>query len=547
MNFIKVENNPFNKIALLVAVYTVIFIFFHLNDALFLSINDDFAVLNLLRNSSPYTLMLSYPTSQLLSELYDATPNIQWYSMLLFSSILGSFVLLHSALYELRARKKLAKIHYMLINVFAISIHVYLLLNITITSVTVWFLISSSFYWLATKRKSYIVSLALLLRFDVALGLLPLVILFNLLHYGFNTVSNKRLARVLLFSLGIITLQIQLPDQDYNDWLDWNTARAYYRDLKQEPAKDNLLNSEQVNILQTSWWTYDEAMIPTINVIDSAGSKLNVILLKIKNINFSILKKSFEDDLYKALIVSILSMSAIVFFKKSAVQTKLSLVLIALFVVSLILVRNVERVTLWLLAGTSLLIWLKTISLIPTRTNLAKSLKLLETVGVIVVIAIFSVRSYTDYHENKRLSSISNQVKNDFHKTKSMYPDAIFIPSISFPLGSMPRELFLGELFQEDDFIDYKRATGIGPAGWLSRHPFFYSFYMQEGYDSTTEAFRFYKLISSDNVYFIGYKNIISNRFIEYYNQFAPEGWHHIIDVVELDKLTLAQIKLVKK
>lgn len=547
MNFIKVEHSTFNKNTILVTLYAVVFVLFHLNDALFLSINDDFAVLNLLRNNSPYTLMLSYPTSLLLSNLYDTAPTIQWYSILLFSAILGSIVLIHSALYELRVGNKLARIHYILINVLSISIHVYLVLNITITSVTVWYLMSSSFYWIVTKRKSYIVSLALLLRFDVALGLLPLIFLFNLLHHGFNTASSKRLAKLLLFSMGIVSLQTQLPDKDYNDWLDWNSARAYYRDLKQEPAKDNMLTSYQVKVLQTSWWTYDERMIPSNSVIASVGTKLNVIILKIKNINFSILKKSFEDNLYKALIVTVLAMSAIVFLTKSTLQSKLSLVLICLFIVSLILVRNVERVTLWMLTGTFLVIWLEKNKYIPSYVSLPRGFKHLETAGLIILIALFSIRSYADYYENRRLSNISTQVKNDFHSTKAVYPDSIFIPSISFPLGSMPRELFLGGLFQEDEFIDYKRTTGIGPAGWLSRHPFFYSFYMEEGYDSTSEAFSFYRLITSENVYFLGYKNVISDRFIDYYNQLAPYGWHHTIDVIELENLTLAQIKLVKK
>lgn len=64
-------------------IYFLLLSFLFFNGAIF-SINDDFAVLNLLRDGSSDTLILSYPMSYILSFLYLQLPLIQWYSTLLF-------------------------------------------------------------------------------------------------------------------------------------------------------------------------------------------------------------------------------------------------------------------------------------------------------------------------------------------------------------------------------------------------------------------------------------------------------------------------------
>ncbi len=541
-------------------IYVLIIILLYNKGVLLLIQNDDFLVINLLKNKQAETLILSYPLSSILAFLYYYISFIPWLSVLLFSVFLICIWIYLEIVKYITKRKELEPKKYIfipnLLNFLGLTTHVLLLVNISITSFTVWFVMTTWLYFLMTGKRSYLTGFSFLLRFDVAFGLIPLLVFFYFLFnrsYGFSKKKLKKMIPLVFVISSIVALQLVMPSQKERYWRDWNTARSFFLDYKQEPANKNFLNAFQIATITRSWWIHDEELLPTESVIKSASNKMQVLWNIINTINKEKLIGLLNLQLhwpYWFLFVSLLLLAFLILLNgKRDWISKLSLCGVFSFIVLLFCMRSKERVTLWLLLGTNFTFLMCLFKINPLTTLKKQSLfHIITTLGVLLFIYLLYFQISRNIYRNLYWRAKSEREKKEFYDIKNNHPEAYFVPSIKTPLSVFDSDYLIGPLFEENDFLPLDRKTGIGPAGWGARHPFSYEFYDISTSDKKRKYSNFYEFMISKNTYFIGsVASVRDQHFVKnYYNLRAPDGFEHKITIKRFRFFALAQIKLVK-
>ncbi len=516
-------------------LYTVLFLglslFFLIFGYATLGTNDDWALRSLLAEKGVYgTLIMSYPLSFIMSKLYQYFPDIQWYSLLLTSVVFLDFYLI--TLY-IKSRSDLFQ--KVILTVLGLLFLSYVWFNISITIVTIITVLCAIGLFKRHLSLAFILmALASLLRTDMVLIFTPLAFLsFFFLRDHFKLSKIELAALALPIAVIAFSFWIQNQDKAYMQWLRFNHARSTVLDMGILDTKKIL--SENERRFLSGGWVQDERLLPTQKVIASAPSLGEIITQRLGTFDLDkISKHHFYHWLYLLLFFSLLALILNIRNKKSP--------LLALFIIggiALIVVRDVDRVTIPLL-----LLWvLLLLDMLKNRYT--------ANAFLLVFTSIFAYYFYPQigYHYYKENTLLLKEAKELIRQH-----DLACEPSLQFPTNLSQEEINIFQslfLFREHDWLRIN-AREILPAGWLSRHPYFY-----EAHDLSCGAHErrftdYHAFLTSGHSAFIGGKELTSSEttqillttYDEIYLKDRPECRHTTAIVASSEHFALSQIQI---
>lgn len=508
------------------SIFILISFWYILNDSSIFAVNDDLALLSLLKQEKFYsTLILSYPSSYVLHYLYNVS-NIQWYSLFITSTIFLNLYLI--SLHIAKLRKIYHKILFFLFIVLILS---YLWTHISITSLTLFTLFTAIFIGRDDIIKfSILLLFASLLRTGITINLFPFILIAYLIVAP-KILINRRKFLILLIIWFAIFLNISLTSLDIQDaeWHSFNSARAHLHDFKGEPKK-NTLSKEQM-ILIHDWWVQDEKLLPAQQVISSSPSLAHIALKQLKVLNMShILNHNYK---YFILFLMLITL----FLALSNLHNK-KFILYLLFLVGFILllqIRDKDRVTILLM-----MIWALIIFLDIQKRYFLSSLFLSITL-ILLLYYLYTM---------PRIIHYPNTLKNEAIKLIQK-SELIVEASITFPTFWGTTQLLFGNniLFNEHDWLTFGKHS-ILPSGWLSRHSFFYDTHNinPNGYKT------FYEFLLSDKTGFIGTHVMNTSKeaksILNMYDQHYLENTscHHTFTTIQKSKhFTITKMQVICK
>ena len=494
--------------------------------------NDDWMLYNLLLNKGTYgTLMMGYPLSYIVSRLYDLFPSVQWYSLLLSSILLLYSYLI--ALYIARADTTIRKV---LLFISALLLIAYLWLHMTITALSIVAMIISLGFAKKNLFYSFIfLFLFSLLRSDLLLSLLPFWIIGILLirdHLDFSRRDFYALvALVLLISLDI---SLQKLDKEYALWLKFNDARALTVDMHVLDTS-HILSKEQ-KFLLVSGWIQDSELLPSPKVIqansESSGALIDQ-LLSFDYLQFS--QYRLAGWLYLLLAMSLLLM----YQNRNSWRVLLPLLFIA-GVFAMIVIRDVDRVTIPLFAMWAFIL-----------LESLKGQKTVKELFLLLFVLFFAYYSYPSF--GYRFFKENTQLK---HEARKLIKDSGIACEISMNFPTLYNTELLhiiqsNFLFREKDWLKINKSE-ILPGFWLSRLPFFYETHNISHNGIKRKFNDYHEFLIDRKSGFIGGKELQKSRdalfllqiYDKYYLQDKPECRHQVYIVAKSEHFAISQIRI---
>lgn len=503
--------------------FTVISLAIVLSGYSLFSANDDLSLWNFLIAKEGGTLIMSDVLSILISTLYDFIPQIQWYSLTLY--IYMSVISLLFAFYIAKLKDKHLKIILILLGTI-ILIHTWM--SITITLVTL-LLIVLSVPLIRNHQVGFwaLLLLASFLRTDIIISTLPLLVIAYLLLFKKESLTKKKTITIFIL-FGAILFNYFSPalDNEYSEWLRYNKARTYFTDLNGVDEKNVL--SEDEKILVYTWWQQDEILLPTEKVIQAAGSKIDVIVNRFSKLTI----KNILGLLYRhPLLIFLILMTIYIVYKEPKNIPRALYILFAIGLLTLLLIRDLDRVTFPLIILWSILLFIK----------LLKDQEYTILKGFLSIAALILI---VELPRDRVLKSQDNdKLKDEFVYLMNKYPMK-YEPALGFP-RSFGREsgiaLKQNRLFDEDQWISYNNPSGLLPSGWIVRNSYFYrtrdiSFKGEKRKHKT-----FYEFLIDENTGFIGSKtsdSSMNNTILRMYDKqyISQKNCHHEIKVLDESK-----------
>ena len=494
----------------------------------FLGENDDWVLWYFLKNGVTDTLILSKPLSILISKLYKIFPTVQWYSVLIVSYLIIISLLI--SYYVSKIKDKRIKFISFLLGLLVI---VHFLMNITVTELTLLFIIFSlpmikinhSLFWI-------LFLLASLLRVEMIAGLIPLFLPAYLIFFNKKNISVKQ----ALFIGGILSLigynfavSSVFVNQDYKEWLKFVKARAYFMDLHGEDNK-NILSADEKFVNKT-WWAQDDILLPTEKVIKAANfSSLNIVINSYKNLNLSHLITILIR--YKLLIFLFLITLWLIYKEKNK-YNKILYILLTAAMTTLIIARDMERVAYPITVMWAFLIFLKFYEM-DKKEFLTKFLYL-------SFIILFAESSLNRLYRH----STKEELKKEAVTLMAKHPLYYYELSLGFPrsFGLLSMIIIQNHLFDEKNWLSLEKNK-ILLSGWISRHPFFYKSHDISFKNEKRKYKNYYEYLIDDHTAFIGTKEINGNlnrKMLSLYDK-KYDGYHTIKVLDESKHFTLTQV-----
>jgi len=504
---------------------SVLPLFFYTLGIIILSLNDDFIIWQMLINGESRVLILSYPLSQLLVILYKTFSSISWYSLLLISilSINMWFMSKYLAEYTKNYTKSIV-ILFMIINAIY-------WLSISMTLVT-FSLITTSILFIRNDFKFFILllTLATFLRNDFFITLLPIIILPFIIFYRFP-LTKKHLISIVLFCI-LLSINYTFPrtNQQYTEWLSFNSTRAYFADLKMKVNDPkNKLTEAQEEVLNFGWYMNDETLLPTSTVKEFSGSTLQATIEQF----------SLHHLPHRAIILVIF-----ISFIYIGIQRKKYFVLylaLFLFIIAIISIRDVERTTLPLLF---LLIMV-----------LIESGQIVKVKPFFIIIFSFMIIAFavkiTPYIKNNLFAVEQNLILQKEFINLVNNSNLSYEVSLEFPFSMVaPNQIMIAnKLLDEKHWIHFSKHH-ILISGWLVRHPYFYQTHHISNKNHYRKYNTYYEFLTAPSTVFIGgkestattahYKAILK-AYDEKYNSKRKNCSHAITLVKTTTNFTLSK------
>jgi len=377
-----------------------------------LGTNDDWALQNLLVAKDVYgTLIMSYPLAYVVSNLYDLFPSIQWYSLLL-----SSVLLLNVYLASLYIEKNDSIILKILLFFLTALFMIYIWLNITITILTIITMTSA----LALVRKNLLYSFALiflasLLRLEMMFIFLPFFLVgFFILRTNLTFEKKEIVGFIVLIALIVASIYVQKQDKAYTDWLLFNKARASTADIGWQDNKGIL--SKEEKIFLNGGWVQDDEILPTQKVIEASPALANVIEAKLRQFDAERFIKHYRFSywIWLLLVVSLIVIALNIKNRKA-----LLMVFFIAGTIALIIVRDVDRVTVPLLVMWAFIL----------VESLRKD-RIISGVFLLIFVYLFYYYSYPQF--GYRYFNENNLLKDEARKLIKE-SQIICEPSLNYP------------------------------------------------------------------------------------------------------------------
>ncbi len=465
------------------------YIFFHL--AAF-STNDDWMLQNLLKAKGIYgTLIMSYPLSYSMSKLYDILPTVQWYSWLMTSLLIFYSYLM--SLYISRADNWTQKIFLFIASALLLT---YMWFHLSITAITILTMIVALGFVKVDLRYSFaFVFLASLLRIEMLYYFLPFYIIGLLVLRGtWKLKTREAYALVLLIALIISSVYLQRQDTRYTQWLSFNKARAMSNDLQRVDTK-NILSQEQKILLQAGW-VQDEKLLPLKKVLEASPSLVEVLWDDLGGFDYS----NFLH--YRLNLWFILLFVSSIYLMSGYRKNKMVfLMLLFVFgVMALIIIRDVDRVTVPLFVLWALIIY----------ESIDRN-KIIKNSFIVVFTVLFAYYSspglkYRDYQANIALKSEARKLIADSGIASE--------PAINFPTYltlNMVAVFSNNFLFREKDWLRIDESE-ILPNAWLLRHEYFYKTHSITVNGIKRKHIDYHSFLIDEKTGFFGGKELLNNE-----------------------------------
>ncbi len=496
----------------------------------FLGENDDWVLWYFLSAGESGTLIMSYPLSSVISYLYRYVPDINWYSWVMFVYIsLISFL----AAYHIERVKDRSIIKLLIIIVSMMLIYTWM--NITITMVTLLLIAMSAPFIRIDPIKFWILlTLAGLLRVDLIISIAPIFILTYLILFRKNLLTPKKVILVFTLLSTLIATHISVSlDQEYKDWLTFVKARGYFVDLHGED-KLNIL-SEDEEFISRTWWIGDDSLLSTQKVIDAASSSsIDIISSSFSNLEPIELLKTFA---HSKLLFFLIFITALLIYREEKYYNKGVYTLFLIAVMTLIIVRDTERVTYPLIFLWSILIFMK-LAFINDLKLLKKSL----IITSFILLVELPIGKIYKYNQNAEL-------KDEAVELMAKYPDMKYASALGFPrsFGKLSIVLREAHLFDEKNWLSFEK-NGILLAGWPSRHPYFYKTHNISFNNVKRKFDNFYQFMIDEHSAFIGTKDVdeeFNKKILNLYDlKYGTNGinYHRIKVLDESKNFSLTKI-----
>ena len=536
INVLNRHINTLFKIDIKIQSVLVLFLYFTtvslsmiLSGYTFLGSNDGLNLLTFLVDGESRTLIMSYPLSILISTLYDKVPHVQWYSITIFMYM--SVISVLFSIYITKLKDKHLQIILILLST-VILIHAWL--GITITLMTL-LLIVLAVPLIRDHQIAFwsLILLASFLRINMMVSLLPLLGIIYLLLFNKESLTIKKVITILILLSAVLFNNFSPSlDHDYKEWLQYTKARAYFIDLNGIDKKDIL--SEDEKIISYTWWVQDEVLLPTEKVIQSSGSSINAITDRVTNLNIKdILGIFYRHKLFIFLVL----LTIYIVFKEQKNRDRILYLLFSIGLLTLPIIRDVDRVTFPLVFLWSILIFLKLLK--EQKITLLKSFLLIAALVLLVELPVSRVIHYQD-REN---------FKNEFLDLANKHPMKYEIP-YSFPRdydSNLGKVLNQNHFFNEHQWISVYNDKLLLPS-WIIRHPYFYKSYDISTKDEKRKYKTYYEFLMDENTGFIGSKrsnSLTNSTILKMYNKYysVKKNCCHTVKIIdESEHFSITQI-----
>ncbi|WP_286336529.1 hypothetical protein [Hydrogenimonas cancrithermarum] len=475
---------------------------------------------------------MSFPLSTLLAKLYSVFPTVQWFSLCMVSTLI--LISIVYAFYIVRIKN--ASLKFLLFVLGLIYLR-FLVTNVSVTTLTIT-IIALAIPLIKNHHRLFwfFIVAASLFRFNIVLGLAPIMLIPYLIFFRKENFGKKELPVLfILWSLLIMNLMWnKFYDQAYQNWLEFRNSHQYFIDFHGRGNLENLTESEK-HLLRT-WVIQDEDLLPSKKVIEAAGNKYIILFDNLMHISI----RKVTSIVYHNKIISLLLFFSILLFLEREVSWRKKFLLFFFIIsfIALLLVRNVERVTI----PTSL-IWFIMLSMLFLERRKLNRLKLLFASGIVVFCIDLPI--YNTIHSEKHLAWARE--KNNLMQEKNfMYETAIYFPTDYTP-EYLWSTILQNRLFDEDHWF----IKNILPADWVSCHPLFYKLH-DISHDEVQRRYKNYHeyLLSPDTAFIGGKKlneSITPIILSEYDKKFLKNtNCHHTVKIVkESEHFGISQIVVV--
>ena len=480
------------------------------------------------------TLIMSYPLSYLLSNLYDFFPFFPWYSSLLTLVIGLNFYLI-----ALHIAKNDSYIQKGILLVLALLWLTFIWFNTTITIVTITTMISAIGLIKTNLRMSFVfIFLASLLRTDMMLIFMPYYFVsFFILREQLSMKKREVYALVVLIVLVVSSLFIQKQDQAYNDWLTFNKARASIVDMSMMNVKKDFFSSVETFCIQAGWFQ-DTDLLSSEKIIATTPVLSDIIQMNIQKIDLVHFVKTykFKEWLWLLLAVSLL---VILFNIKS--RKTLFIPLLILGVVLLLITRDVERVTV-----PMIMLWAYVVF------ESLKSHRIVNTIFVLLFTYIFYyyVSGQLGYRYFKENTALQKEARLLIKKSNKVCEATYNYPT-AFS-NEVNTVLKANYLFDENNWLQLNNKE-ILPTGWLVRHEFFYKSHNLSDTHTTRKYHTYYDYLIDDKTAFFGSRLLVKdksfqvhllNTYDKLHLKDKPNCKHETFTVAESKHFAISQIRV---
>ncbi len=504
-------------------IHGCLFFFLYYNNLIMLHINDDLALYWLLKAGYSGTLILSYPVSLILVNLYQLFPSVQWLSSFYFLLTILNIAIFYLYIIE-NIEDKLSKILLILLSVF---LYIYFWENVSVTILTLLTYVSAvSVYRYNTKITFFLIVIALLLRTDIAILCLPFVVLSLFFINNSRTVEWKTLLLGSIIIILTIWINFYLIKNDslYYNWTQFNGARAFFSDLKANMEITNF-TLEQKRMLD-EWWVQDESLLPNGQVISQKYSLSILYLEKILDFDIS----NLITNKFRFILLFLFGFGLFVFYKYYR-NYLFGYIIFFMGILLVLILRNVDRVIIPLL-----FLWFILLFELSKNNKIVIKFFILGFIFFIVSLKIVYLKISTENLELK---------KEQMYLLNSLNMKCEFSISLPQDISRKNKLLDYNFLFDEYNWIDVK--NNILPSGWISRHPYFYESHNITYFNNQRKYKDYYNWLLSDESCFCGgeINKDIDSFLAMYDSKITDKSCKHKIKVItEIESLKITKIYL---
>jgi hypothetical protein len=522
-------------------------------------INDDGAIMSLLRSGDAHVLILGYPLSALMVKLYAVLPLIPWYSIVMIAlASVSAILFFHAWAAFLPHERPLLWITIF----FAGAAYFYYLFNhLNLAIITITFFATAFLPLLLKNKKGFVFSVSLLV---IALSLRDfntILLPFAFLLIGFLGVSKKLpvpgIGRpfhplvfiLLLLFVPVVGNYLAYSTDEYKEWTKFNLARSIQIDYSTYAPHATLasgIKQEDLDIFRL-WYPYDEQTVPSKNLVALSGSIGSVFLKAVMNTNYS---RFFINNLryygkFLGFLFFLILLYLLTYRERRGLFVLFNLS-IACLVVAVLLVRNVDRVSwgllfFWLVSLLMIMVLFDDMSIRPASKGQLWRFPVWSLCFAFLLAIAVPVEAYK---ANYRDNSVNKARLEQYRVFRHGQENATIVPAIYFPCA-LSDGGFVFPLFRENDMIGDFQSQNFIPAGWLARHPSVNRKLAAVGVKD------FYSLIIDGNTLFFGGASMdpeLNKLYLSYLDRnFGDNGrFKHSLEVIKSDE-HFSYVRVVRK